>query len=262
MGIVDEMISHSQGQTSYIVRVKSFIQKMNSWTPGRVLRLNSFSVEGVKLRLKVYPNGQDENCEGHVSLVIENVNDFKIKLHCDYSIGSKKGFVDVITLPFGPFSVRGERNFYDHRGTSFLEEDKDLEITFTVKKVWKEFDDEDMVSHRPDPVTQSISTVKDTVTNLEKRINESMESVEKSMETLLLSHGGAPSQPRYPECPICLESMTHETRIMQCGLGHLLCQKCFDRLDYSSCPSCGKAITGRCHGMETYLKTLFDNNNE
>ena len=274
MGIVDEMISHSQGQTIYTVMVKSFIQKMETWTPGRVIRLKSFSVDGVKLRLKVYPNGQDEFWEGYVSFVIENLNDFKIRLNCDYSIGCKKRFVDILTMPFAPYSNKGTSDFYDHnenhsnfnKGISpFLDEDKDFEITFTVKKVWKEFDDDEIVSHRPDPVMQSISTVKDTVTNLEKRmesVEKSIETMHKSMETLLLSQGGAPKQPRYPECPICLENMTHETRIMQCGLGHLLCQKCFDRLDYSSCPSCGKAITGRCHGMETYLKTLFDNNNE
>ena len=134
------------------------------------------------------------------------------------------------------------------------DKDEDFEITFTVKKVWKEFVDEDTDSRSP--VIQSISTVNDTVTNLEKRI----ESLEKSMKTLL--QGGAQKEPSFPQCPICLEDMTHETRIMQCGLGHLLCQKCFDRLDYSSCHTCSKAITGRCHGMETYLKTLFDNNNE
>ena len=63
----------------------------------------------------------------------------------------------------------------------------------------------------------------------------------------------------YPECPICLDNMTHETKIMQCGLGHLLCQKCCDRLDSRNCPTCKGAITGRCHGMESYLNTLFNN---
>ena len=40
MGIVDEMISNSQGQTSYTVMVKSFVQKMDTWAPGRVIRLS------------------------------------------------------------------------------------------------------------------------------------------------------------------------------------------------------------------------------
>ena len=65
----------------------------------------------------------------------------------------------------------GEKGVYDHRRIKrFQDEDKDFEINFTVKKVWKEFDDE-VDSHRPDPVIQSISTVKDTVRNVEKETN-------------------------------------------------------------------------------------------
>jgi len=263
MDVVDEMISHSQiSPTNYKARVKSFMQKMNTWRNGRVINLKSFSVDGVKLRMKVYPNGINEDSKGYVSVAIENMNDFKIRLNCgfSFSIGGKKEIVNEIWL-FDPNGTWGYSHLYHHskhhsdRGLfTFQDEDVDCEITFTVRNVSKEVVEEEMDSH------SLVKEVKDTVTNLEKR----MENLEKSVSALQLSQGGGPPrpQPRYPECPICLENMTHETRIMQCGLGHLLCQKCFDRLDYSSCPSCGKAITGRCHGMETYLKTLFDNNNE
>ena len=73
-------------------------------------------------------------------------------------------------------------------------------------------------------------------TSMMSRMEERIESLEKSLENMMVSQGGDTTQPRYPECPIYLENMTHGTRIMQCGLGHLLCQKNFDRLDYSSCP--------------------------
>ena len=166
MGIVDEIISHSQGQTSYKARVKSFIKKMNSWTPGRVICLKSFSVDGVKLRMKVYPNGINEDCENHVSMVIENVNDFKIRLKCDFSIGYKEEYKDIM-LDFDPDSLQGFPNFYHHSGNHsnllrsqfpFPDTDKDFEITLTVKRVWKEFVDEEIDSHNP--VIQSISTLK------------------------------------------------------------------------------------------------------
>ena len=255
MSIVDEKISHSQGQTSYKVRVKSFIQKMTNWKNGRVIDLKSFSVDGVKLRMKVYPNGFAKSSEGYVSVFIENINDFEISLIYDFSFGSKV-IMKEKTVTYGPHAMKGNPRVYCHTENSrrWKRGDEDFEITLTVKRVWKEFIDEDSDSRSP--VIQSISTVQDTVTDLKKR----MESLEKSLKTLQGSQGG--SFRPYPDCPICLENMTHETRIMQCGLGHLLCQKCFDRLDYSSCPTCSKAITGRCHGMENYLKTLFDNNNE
>ena len=250
MSIVDEKISHGQGQTSYKVMVKSFIEKMTTWKSGRVIQLKSFSVDGVKLRMKVYPNEFDGLCYGYVSVLIENLNDFEIRLTYDFSFGSKVEKKDITTT-FSPHAMRGHPRLFCHidlnsewrRGESlFPDEDKDFEITLIVKEVWKEFVDEATDSRSP--VIQAVSTVAETVTDLKKR----MESLEKSMKTLLLSQGGPPRP--YPDCPICLENMTHETRIMQCGLGHLLCQKCFDRLDYSICPTCDKAITGRCHGME------------
>ena len=114
MGIVDEIISHSQGQTSYKVRVKSFIQKMDTWKNGKVIRLKSFSVDGVKLRMKVYPNGIDEECRGNVSMMIENLNDFKIRLNCDFSIGYKTVLTDV-TYNLSPNTYTGVKQFYNHR---------------------------------------------------------------------------------------------------------------------------------------------------
>ena len=57
MNIAREMISHSEVQTSYKVRVASFNQKMKTWEPGRVICSKYFNVEGVKLRIVLYPNG-------------------------------------------------------------------------------------------------------------------------------------------------------------------------------------------------------------
>ena len=62
---------------------------MTNWKSGRDIHLKSFSVDGVKLRMKVYPNGFDEYAEGYVSVFIENVNDFEISLNYDFSFGSK-----------------------------------------------------------------------------------------------------------------------------------------------------------------------------
>ena len=66
---------------------------------------------------------------------------------------------------------------------------------------------------------------------------------------------------QYPECPICLEDMTHETRIMQCYGGHPMCGVCHDKLETKICPSCKKGMIGRMHGMEKYLRTLFSDQN-
>ena len=61
----------------------------------------------------------------------------------------------------------------------------------------------------------------------------------------------------YLECLICFEDITQDSRIMQCSAGHLICGGCHDQLEVKICPSCKKSIMGRCHGMESYLKSLF-----
>lgn len=243
MSIVNEMISHSQGQTSYKVRVKSFRHKMNTWENGRVIRLKSFNIDGVDLKLEIYPNGEDESITSHVSVSVVNLSNLDISMVFDLSLGReelqdwnynlKKSGSDHSILIF--------EKFFDHKKIRKRDTDEDLEITFTVKRLWKEFAN--------DEINLSIDQTR-------------MDFLEKSMKNLMSKVETSSGKLPYPECPICLENMTPETRIMQCGLGHFLCQECFDRLDYSSCPTCSKAITGRCHGMETYLKTLFDNNNE
>ena len=271
MSDVDEMISYNQGQTSYKVRVKSFKHKMVTWDNARMLQLKSFKVDGVTLMITLYPNGAEADAENHVSIYIENLNQFKISFVFDISLGER------VVLKDQKFNVEsngswGYPKFYKHSNNLKKDKDKDLEITCTFKWMFKELieeiDDRSMI--------QSLTIVKGKTSRIEatlagqgevqERLEQRMESLEKSMNSLL-RHEASDSQlmppcPPFPNCPICLEKMTHETRIMQCGLGHFICQRCFDRLDYSSCPTCNKAITGRCHGMETYLKTLFDNNNK
>lgn len=243
MSIVDEMISHSQGETSYKVRVKSFKHKMNTWVNGRVIHLKSFHVDGVELKLEIYPNGEEESLKSHVAISIVNLSNLDISMVFDLSLGREE--VQDVTQNFKKSGCRrlilACVNFFDHKKIQKRDTDEDLEITFTVKRLWKEITD--------DKVNLNIEQTR-------------MDILEESMKSLMSKIETSSGKPPYPECPICLENMNHETRIMQCGLGHFLCQECFDRLDYSSCPTCSKAITGRCHGMETYLKTLFDNNNE
>ena len=72
MGIAHEMISYSEGQTSYRVRVDSFKHKMKTWRAGRLIRLKTFKIDGLKLRLELYPNGETQEDVNHVSIYIKN----------------------------------------------------------------------------------------------------------------------------------------------------------------------------------------------
>ena len=253
MGITHEMISNSEGKTSYRVRVDDFKYKMNTWKSGRVIHLKSFKIDGIELRLQLYPNGNERKSENHVSIFVENTSDFGIDLLFDIKMGTKK-VLRNISIEMGAQESRGWKQFYRHHDDEYdAADDKDYEITFTVKKLWKQLEE----------AYADNNNVSDSVLSVEKR----MESLEKSMKNLMKKRGevscsGSTQRPQipYPECPICLENLTQDTRIMQCSAGHLICGGCYNNLNPEICPSCKNAIIGRCHGMESYLRTLFATN--
>ena len=83
MGIADEKISHDQGITNYRVKVHSFEQKMSQWKPGRIIHLKTFCVNGVELRLEVYPNGETNKTRDFTSIYIANLSNDDIKITFD-----------------------------------------------------------------------------------------------------------------------------------------------------------------------------------
>ena len=267
MSIVDEMISHIQGQTSYKVRVKSFKHKMKTWENGRAICLKRFNVDGVDLKLEINPNGDEAygGKEGHVSILIRNLSEVDISIKFDLALGKRGDEVKDCEANIKAGCIIFFGQFFNHRKIRRSDNDDDFAIKFTVKRLWKAFVNNSgmcNIEQRMESLEKSVKSLTSQVEN--SSTEQRMESLEQSVKSLMskIENSSTTGNPPYPECPICLENMTHDTRIMQCGLGHLICQKCFDRLDYSSCPTCSKAITGRCHGMETYLKTLFDNNNK
>ena len=155
--MVDEMISYNQGQTSYKVRVKSFKHKMNTWANGRIINLKSFKVDGVTLRMLLYPNGDKVVTKDFVSIFIENFNPFKISFVCDISLGERNEKKDE------KMNIESERNlgwptFYKHNYHA-QDKDENLEIIFTVKRLYKEIQSGEEADNRS--MIQSLKTVKE-----------------------------------------------------------------------------------------------------
>lgn len=261
MGIAQEMISYSQGQTSYKVKVKSFKHKMLNWNSGRVIRLKSFKVDGIRLQMLVYPNGNSLEAQDYVSIYIYNLTDFGITILLDLYLGDQK-FIDR-TFAMSKKTNRGYPKFFHHSYRNMQEDDDEsFEITLTVKRLYREVLADDVEGH---DVIQSIDRMEKKLSSrIESNYDEmkqKIEKLEKNMKNLTMRENanvtnGGPKIP-YPECPICLEDITQNSRIMQCSAGHLICGGCHDQLVGKFCPSCKKPIIGRCHGMETYLRSLF-----
>lgn len=249
MSTATEKISYSR--TSYSVTVDSFKHKMNTWENGKRVVLNEFIVDGTNFRLALYPNGKDEERDKHVSLFIRNCSDVDIDILFDVNMGRKVEKTDVnFSIKAG--GGRGYPQFYDHddenrwdnEDEQYGSDDSDFEITLTVKNLWKHVNGGNSNS-------RSVQ-----FSSFETRVEKELESLGDSVKRLL-SKTNIP----YPECPICFENMTLATRIMQCYLGHPMCEVCHDKLETKICPTCKTGMIGRNHGMESYLRTLFSDQN-
>ena len=118
MGITDEKISHDQGMTSYRCQVLSFEDKMRSWKPGRLLRLKSFYVNGVKLRLQVYPNGDSNANRDFTSIFVDSMSPNDIVIDMDLSMGRTK--LSNNSLKVQAYGGLGWSRFYDHNQHNFV----------------------------------------------------------------------------------------------------------------------------------------------
>ena len=246
MSDAQEMISYSQGETIYYVKVNSFKHKMCQWEFGKVIPLKIFQFDGIKLRMKIFPNGSRKELEHNVSVFLQNLSDVNVDVLLDISFGNKFSLKDRMINVKANAAGFGFGKFYGHNTLRFCDsfEDENFEITLTLKKLWKELTEDDVENRQE----SSLSKIEQRLDNLEV----SMRKLSMQEPTL----GKTPDIP-YPECPICLENITQDSRIMQCSAGHLICGGCHDQLEVKICPSCKKSIMGRCHGMESYLKSLF-----
>ena len=262
MGITEEKISRDQGMTSYRCKVLSFESKMN-WRPGSQISLKSFYVDGVKLKLGLYPNGATNKDKDHTSIYVENMSPDDIKIDYELSMGYRKEIVngDIIKASDG----YGFPQFFKHSLHSFLhnsKDDKNLEIVWNIKKVWKDFTDGEKIETEEQMKRLQIQVNNQNVQM--KQMMEGINNLESQMKQLLKVHNNNADNmankqtvPK-PECPVCMEDMGPGTRIMQCEAGHFLCWSCSLKPEIGRvCPSCREPFVGRAHGMEAYLKTVI-----
>ena len=278
MGITTERISHSNGQTYYRVKIKAFKDKMMSWKPGRLVRLKEITVNGVPLRLQVYPNGDNKANSGYVSYYVENNASYDIELDYDLRIKNEKLEMNNFPIPAG--TNWGHEKYFDHDDLVRCgycedeeEEDKELEIHWIIKNVWKDVDydgfkindlsakidiidnDTRNISANAEENYQKLSKKCDKSTAMIKTLQENMKKLELEMKQI--NRKRIP----LPECPVCFNEMGPDVRIGQCPSGHLLCWTCKERMSSPQqtaiCPSCKAPVTHRAYGMENYIKTLF-----
>jgi len=256
-GITQEWKHYSNDNTvNYNIRIFDFGQKMKNWRAGREVRSMPFKVGDSEFSINIYPNGSSKGERGNISFYVNNKNDWDVMVEVEFSIGSKSlDFVKQIPR----FQNWGWGEFCDHEDIRNLifgnDADESLGEALTasakIKLIWEE-------------ITSETKTAKEEVLGLKSEVTDLKRKIE-TLESTMISKLESIKNPvekkctsPCPECPICFDEMKPPTKIVQCMSGHLICLKCRDRPEISSCPTCKQRFTGeRAVGMEKFLRALF-----
>ena len=82
-------VSYKNRVPTFTVKIKDFNNKMKTWPSGKCIMTESFTVDSlndVTMNLQIYPNGDDAENEGNVS-----VNESNGDIQIDCTVKMKKG---------------------------------------------------------------------------------------------------------------------------------------------------------------------------
>ena len=231
----EELTFDGNGIHSYTVQVRNFHQKMKNWAAGERIDTKEFKVQDLDLSLRIYPNGQNDEHKGNVSVFLMNSSPSKqLYVHYTFQIGDQekedfeKGCLD-------PNMGRGSPKFCNHVSTfPAYKPDENLQITC---KIWK-------------------LTTDKVVWNLYHDSKTKLALIETKLEEMQY-HLNNNNNVKKPPCPVCFDEMSYNTKIAQCLNGHHVCWSCKEKMLKNDCPSCGLPVDGRAFGMESYLRSLF-----
>ena len=246
MDIIDEGLTYDgNGDATYSVQIRNFHQKMKTWNPSSKITTEHFTVQDVEMYLIIYPNGANIALQGNVSLALVNVTSKQVFLNYEFQIGDQRFALkeDRHMKPNGSLGI-----LFDHfsRCASY-KPDEELVIKFKITKLTIDKVVWDMYKESKMKFEETKAELVDTKTNL-VLMRTRLDEFERNNHSR--------SKLRKPECPICFEEMSPDTKIAQCLNGHLLCWSCKEKMEKKKCPSCGLPVNGRAFGMENYVRSM------
>eukprot|EP00092_Neocalanus_flemingeri_P017550 GFUD01018988.1.p1 GENE.GFUD01018988.1~~GFUD01018988.1.p1 ORF type:complete len:253 (-),score=56.36 GFUD01018988.1:108-866(-) len=248
-GMTDEwkLPSHDN-KLKYFIRIFGFRQKMRTWRAGREVHSMPFHIGESEFSFDIYPNGDEKNNRGHVSVFLRNRNSWAVKVNVEFKIGSRI-CEDTFEIPIN--SNCGWGKFHDHDDLldddDALNSEGNLNTSADISLIWEEV--------TGNGKKEDVDGLKSEVTDLKRKI-ETLETNIMSKLEALENDARRKTRIACPECPVCFEEMKPPTKIVQCVSGHFICLQCRDRPEVTCCPLCKEKFTGRATGMEKYLRTI------
>ena len=88
----EDLTFDKEGNAVYTLQIKDFHNKMKSWESEKHIDSKHFKFQDVELFLRVYPNGDEAENKGHVSVYLYHLNATKKQVFTSlkFSIGGKE----------------------------------------------------------------------------------------------------------------------------------------------------------------------------
>ena len=92
---------------------------------------------------------------------------------------------------------------------------------------------------------------------LEQKLEEKHGQTLRQMKTLMGAEIVKVKAAGVPECPVCFEKFLPPKKMVQCLVGHKICEECSQAREVLSCPTCKADFMGRDHGMEALIREMI-----
>lgn len=258
------------------------------WTPGKPLHAKTKAIEGVLLKVLIYPNGLSEEFHGWLSIMFENLNDVDIDLNVKVQIKNtterrciciqKRSCNGIRKLIHHEELFNGKRKHEEYVDYNSIEEK--IELKYTIEGFWKELN----LKNNGDSITQKTFNILSKMNDfpVQKQIkpgnnigkfgneqgsrhqdNEVVKIEKKEQRTEDFFHWQNISKENrsqllksmpLPFCRLCNRKF-FEVTIRQCKNGHLACGTCCVS-NTSRCPKCKEECIYIAEDLQKYFNLL------
>ena len=98
-GITEEWKFIQDGpKLKYCIKIFGFRNKMKTWCPGREVWSQVFCIGDSEFSVDIYPNGSVKGNRGHISVYLQNKNDWDVNVNVTFKIG-RSNRSEVFEIP-------------------------------------------------------------------------------------------------------------------------------------------------------------------
>ena len=133
-GITNEwQLPSNSNELEYYIRIFDFVCKMHQWRVGREVRSQPFYIGESEFSLNIYPNGNEKDSKGHISVFLVNRNNWDVKVNFEVKVGSEK-MESIFQIDSN--SSWGWSKYCEHEDVEYDENAPSITLSANITLIW------------------------------------------------------------------------------------------------------------------------------